>query len=79
MEKHIVLVPIEISNARNICEHINGKTYKSFAIIGGVRNEDEQHLIKDICYYTLNEFVGLFNDQELNNLTNYFISFVNIA
>ena len=80
METCIVLISVEHNNARKVCEFIQNETFD--------RNESARKTINEqlgegvdnwIPIYALNDFMDEVNDQILDNLTEYFISYVKIG
>jgi hypothetical protein len=83
MKTFILLIPVVYFDARKTCEHTQGETYKDVQTAladiheklerGGKDGEEEPVLV-----YELSEFMDEVNDQELDNLTNYFMGYVHI-
>ena len=74
MATHIVLIRAgNIEFSRKFCEHIENTTYddlNSFLNSVGCSS--------DISVYSLSEFMDLVNDQELDNLEGYFLTYITI-
>jgi hypothetical protein len=82
MNLYVVLVPVDsFSNARKVCELIETQTFGTFTHLNNVLNEE---LVRDdedgdeVTVLKISDFMDAVNDQELDNLTNCFISYVNI-
>jgi hypothetical protein len=79
METCIVLISVRYHNARKTCEQIENEKFDSRDIaintIKELLNEDE---VGHIPILRLIEFMEEVNDQNLDNLTEYFISYVHI-
>lgn len=69
----VVLISVNEINAREICEMIEGEFIEDFD------NHYEFCQIDPNNYmtYAISDFMDLVNDQELDVLTGYFITFVN--
>ena len=75
MTTHIVLISVEWHNARKVCEFLENQTIhrplEDFTMIKDVP--------KEMCrVMTMTDFMDAVNDQELDNLSEYFISYVNL-
>jgi hypothetical protein len=68
----VVLIHTDYDNARKVCERIEGEFIEDFS------NHPEFQDMEpgDYTIYWLSDFMDLVNTQELDNLTEYFISFV---
>jgi len=68
----IVLISTDYHEARKVCERVEGEFIEDFD------NHFEFSSIPPDLYlvYDLSDFMDLVNDQELDVLTNYFITFV---
>lgn len=78
MKTKIVLIPVDYHNARKVCERIENMKFKS-------SNQIVIHLLaeldgknKGVLIYDISEFMDVVNNQELDILTEYFISYVNV-
>ena len=72
MKTCIILIPVENSNARKICERIEAT----------IVNEDVDNEINDLNdveydMYPISDFMDLSNNQDIN-LENYFITYIYI-
>jgi hypothetical protein len=79
METCIVLISVDYDNARKTCEQIENEKFdsreKARIIIKELLNEDE---VGHISIFRLTDFIDEVNDQNLDNLTEYFMSYVQI-
>jgi hypothetical protein len=79
METCIVLISVDYVNARKTCEQIQNEKFDSRDIarkrIKELLNEDE---VGHISIFRLTDFMDEVNDQNLDNLTEYFISYIQI-
>jgi len=79
METCIVLISVDYDNARKTCEQIENEKFDSRDIarkrIKELLNEDE---VGHISIFRLTDFIDEVNDQNLDNLTEYFISYIQI-
>ena len=78
MEICIVLIPIASTNARKTCNFIENTNYNSREeareAIKNKLGDDDTH----VSIYRLTDFMEEVNDQGLDDLSMYFISYVNI-
>jgi hypothetical protein len=77
METHIVLIPVEYSNSRKVCEQIQNQKFKSVneALIEITSKLDIESL-SDILIYDMNNFMDVVNDQDLDVLIDFFMSYI---
>ena len=83
----IVLIPVDYVMSRKVCEEIENEEFKSVDTLleavntklkqGGMEGEDEQ-VSNEILVYELTNFMDEVNNQNLDELSNYFISYVHI-
>lgn len=80
MTTSIILIPVVFSNARKTCNLIQNQKYKNTTELRDflskeliLKEEDEN---EDVLIYDLNEFMEEVNDEQLDILTSYFISYV---
>jgi hypothetical protein len=66
----VVLIHTDYDNARKVCERVEGEFIEDFD------NHPEFQDIDNYMVYGLTDFMDLVNTQELDNLGEYFISFV---
>ncbi len=73
----IVLISVDHDNARNVCEQIENQTYPTFSRL---KDDLEERLggQGEVMVFTISQFMDEVNDQLLDNLTEYFISYVKI-
>ena len=80
MKTNIVIIPVFYSNARKVCELIQNGIYKTETKLIEVLKKElefEEEAIKPMVL-NMSDFMDLVNDQELDNLTGSFISYVTI-
>ena len=71
---HIVLMRVRSNtNARKLCEHIENTTYEDIIEFRKSMGNKE-----GIEVYTMSTFMDMVNSQELDNLSNYFISYIRL-
>lgn len=69
MKTYIILINLNYSNeARRICETLENQVFKSI--------EDLPTLPENSLLYEITDFMDAVNDQELDILTDYYISYV---
>jgi len=77
MSTQIVLISVEHDNARKVCEQIENTTYQSyhdlFKDLRAKVGSDDGFFI-----FTISQFMDEVNDQILDNLSEYFMSYVKI-
>lgn len=78
METCIVLISVDFVNARKVCEAIQNQKFDSRESVRETikeqLGEDEGH----VSIFRLTDFMDEVNDQCLDNLTEYFISYIQI-
>jgi hypothetical protein len=78
METCIVLISIDYVNARKVCNHIENTKFNSRdevrETIKNQLGEGDSH----VAIYRLTDFMEEVNDQGLDDLSNYFISYIHI-
>jgi len=80
----IVLIPVKYDNARKNCELIENQKYKSTTELREYLkkelqlkvDEDEEEEEGDVLIYDLTDFMEAVNNQELDILSGYYISYV---
>lgn len=81
MKLIMVLISVEYHNARKVCNLIENTTFKDY-------NELKETLTRELdedptdginLFFEISDFMEAVNDQELDVLTEYFISYVNIV
>jgi hypothetical protein len=79
METHIVLLPVEYNNSRKVCEAIQNQKYKTISeALVVITSKLEIESLSDILIYDMNTFMDAVNDQDLDVLTEYFMSYITI-
>ena len=80
MEKtFVVIVPVEYHNSRKVCELIENMKFDSTSEIGKfLAKEGIDGSSGDILIYDLSDFMDGVNNQELDILTDSFISYVRV-
>lgn len=80
MEKtFVVIVPVEYHNSRKVCELIENMKFDSTSEIGKFLAEQGiDGGSGDIMIYDLSDFMDGVNNQELDILTDCFISYVRV-
>ena len=82
METYIVLIGTDYCDARKVCNHVENTKFDSVEIaiktIFEWLNEPD-NAFEDVSIYKLSDFMEEVNDQVLDNLTNYFISYIQIG
>lgn len=69
----VVLISVNEINARKICERVEGEFIEDFDNHYEFRQINPEHY----AVYSISDFIDLVNNQELDVLTEYFITFVN--
>lgn len=80
METCIVLISVDYNNARKVCNLIENQKFDSResareTINKGLNDDD---IDGDVSIFRLTDFMEEVNEQELDDLTNYFISYIQI-
>ena len=82
MNTQIVLISVDYDNARKVCEQIENFVYPTLTALRetlyeklDVHTTDENHPI----ILTISQFMDEVNDQLLDNLSEYFITYVKIG
>ena len=80
METCIVLISSAYNNARKVCNLIENQKFDSREIVRETINKelDEDDAFDDVSIFRLSDFMEEVNDQVLDNLENYFISYIHI-
>jgi hypothetical protein len=77
MSTQIVLISVDHNNARKVCEYLENMVYPTynalFETLSDKLGSNEGFLI-----FTISQFMDEVNDQILDNLSEYFISYVKI-
>lgn len=74
----IVLISVEYDNARQVCNLIENTTFKGFDELKETLNRELDTKPSDSInlFFEISDFMEAVNDQELDVLTEYFISYV---
>ena len=75
MKTYIVLISVDFNNARKDCEYFQNQTFDELSI---ARTTIEDRVGGHVSIYSLNDFMDEVNDQFLDNLSEYFISYIHI-
>jgi hypothetical protein len=78
MNTQIILIPVDYSNSRKVCELIENQTFETQ---GDAISYVKKHLVDgegNILILSMEDFMDSCNDQVLDMLTEYFISYVKI-
>ena len=75
MKAYIVLISVDFDNARKVCEYFQDERFDDLLI---ARKTIEDRVGGHVSIYSLNDFMDEVNDQFLDNLSEYFISYINI-
>lgn len=83
MKQLLVLVSVDYDNAREVCDKLNKKVFKDTHSVREefhslLESEPEFGDVEEVLIYSVEDFVDGVNDQELDNLINYFLSVVNV-
>ena len=80
METCIVLISVDYNNARKVCNLIENQKFDSREIARETINKelDEDDAFDDVSIFRLSDFMEEVNDQYFDNLTEYFISYIQI-
>jgi hypothetical protein len=80
MEIHIVLVSVEFYYAREVCENIENNNFPTLEDLEKkLKAELRDRYFYDVRIMSIGSFTLQVNDQLLDNLTEYFISYVKIG
>lgn len=74
MKTSIVLISVDFTNSRKVCEKIEGQSFDR-------RKLDDLMVSEMITNYSvipLSDFMDSVNNQDLDDLTNYFMSYIKI-
>lgn len=78
MNTQIVLVSVDHNNARKVCEQIENFVYPTLTALQDTLTE-KLGSNNGFMVLTISQFMDEVNDQLLDNLSNYFISYVKIG
>ena len=74
----IVLISVDHDNARKVCERLENMVYPTFDALRS-KLVDELRGNEGFLIFTISQFMDEVNDQILDNLTEYFITYVKIG
>lgn len=84
MRTIIVLIPVDYTESRKTCERIENQKFENLTVLSkeiekelGSIDADEQENT-EVLFYDISEFMDEVNDQNLDVLTDFFISYVQI-
>ncbi len=75
MKTYIVLISVDFDNARKDCEYFQDQTFDDLII---ARTTIEGRVGGHVSIYSLNDFMDEVNDQFLDDLSQYYISYIHI-
>lgn len=82
---NVVLIPVGYENSRKVCESIENQTFKTVIELNkkiekelGASEFDDQEN-SAILFYDITDFMQEVNDQNLDVLSEYFITYVEIG
>jgi hypothetical protein len=79
METCIVLIPVSYSNARKVCNSIEKQKFDGVDVAREViKKKLDDDYKGHVSIFLLTDFMEEMNDQNLDNLENYFISYIHI-
>jgi hypothetical protein len=81
METYVVIISSAYDNARKVCNLIENQKFDSKDIARKMIDKElnEENVIAYVGIFHLTDFMEEVNDQNLDNLTNYFISYIQIG
>ena len=82
MEIYVVTIGTDYCDARKVCNLIENQKFDSVEIARETIFEklnEPDNAFEDVSIYKLTDFMEEVNDQVLDNLTNYFISYIQIG
>lgn len=82
MNTQVILIPVDYSNSRKVCESIENQTFETQ---GDAVRAAKKDLISDdddepneVLIFAMTDFVDACNNQVLDDLSEYFITYVTI-
>jgi hypothetical protein len=80
METCVVIISTAYDNARKVCNLIENQKFDSRENVRKMIDKElnEENVIAYVGIFRLTDFMEEVNDQNLDNLTEYFISYVQI-
>ena len=79
MNTQIVLISVDHVDARKVCEQIENTTYPTLTALKDTLKEKLDDVNEGVMVLTISQFMDEVNDQLLDNLEGYFISYVKIG
>jgi t-SNARE complex subunit (syntaxin) len=79
MNTQIVLISVDHNNARKVCEQIENFVYPTLSALKETLKEKLEDINEGVMVLTISQFMDEVNDQLLDNLSEYFISYVKIG
>jgi len=80
MATHIVLIPVDYNSSRKVCEQIQSQKYKTIdELLTDIQSKLGSDTTEGVLVYDMNNFMDDVNNQELDILTEYFISYIIIS
>jgi hypothetical protein len=79
MNTQIVLISVAHVDARKVCEQIENTTYPTLTALKDTLKEKLDDVNEGVMVLTISQFMDEVNDQLLDNLEGYFISYVKIG
>ena len=81
MNTQIILIPVDYLNSRKVCESIENQTFETQVDAIRAAKKDlvsDEEEPNDILIFTMTDFMDTCNNQELDTLTEYFITYITI-
>jgi hypothetical protein len=79
MNTQIVLISVDHNNARKVCEQIENFVYPTLGALKETLSDKLGGVNEGVMVLTISQFMDEVNDQLLDNLSDYFISYVKIG
>ena len=78
METIVVLIPVDEIGSRKICENMENEKFDSINDVWKyLEDKTETHWTK-VLVYRMTDFMDAVNDQDMDILTDYFMSYVQV-
>ena len=78
MNAQIVLISVDHDNARKVCERLENMVYPTYGALHD-KLVDELGGNEGFLIFTISQFMDEVNDQILDDLSNYFMTYVKIG
>jgi hypothetical protein len=78
METIVVLVPVDANNSRKICENMENEKFDSINDIWKYLEDKTAVHWSNVLVYRMTDFMEAVNDQDMDTLTEYFMSYVQV-